>query len=187
MSFSNPFFIISLVVLLSVIVIGTIVMLILRKKKVSEKARSLTSITIVFAALLLCGLLVYTITMNMMYDLLAQKRYTEFPFDSPDKAKQLVIKEYSSSKETGFDIYYQDEKIGEVSTLHYLPFGENEYQVDWQGEDVIITYTYENNEDNYTCKSCRVSLKNASVSESSVVEKNLAKLKEESAAGEKQQ
>ena len=187
MSFSNPFFIIATIVLLSVIVVGLVTVLIMKKKKASERVRSVTWVVIVFAALLESGLLVYTITMNMMYDLLAQKRYTEFPFDSPDKAKQLVIKEYSSSKETGFDIYYQDEKIGEVSTLHYLPFGENEYQVDWQGEDVIITYTYENNEDNYTCKSCRVSLKNASVSESSVVEKNLAKLKEESAAGEKQQ
>lgn len=180
MSFSNPFFIIATIVLLTIIAVGLVVILIMKKKKVSETKRSVTSVIVVFAALLLSGLLVYTITMNMMYDLLQRKLYTDFTFDSPDKSQQLLIKEYSSSDETGFEVYDGEKKLGAVSTSHYLPFEQKEYEVDWAEDHVILYFTYENTDDRYICKSCRVNLKEGTVSESAVAQKDLSKLKAES-------
>ncbi len=182
MSFSNPFFITALIVLLVLIVVGVIVILVMKKKNASEKARSIAGVSVVFAGLLLSGLLVYMITMNMMYDLVAQKRYTEFTFHNPDKSRQLVIQEYSSANETGFDVYFNDKKLGEVTTDHYLPFSKDEIQVDWEDDEVVIYYTYQSDDDSYLCKSCRVDLKNGTVSRSVTAEKNLSKSDEDSSA-----
>lgn len=166
MGFSNTFTIVVLSVMLALIIIGIIIILIMKKIKASDKVRAITSVAVVFVALLLAGYLVYDVSMGMMYNLVNSKSYKEYTIENDDKTLSVIVKEYNSVSATGFEIYTGNELLGDVATDMYLPFINNEYKPEWEDNSVKIYYTFKRTDDEYICKYCIVNLKNKSVSDS---------------------
>lgn len=185
MTFNNPFFITAGIILSALILIGIIVIIIMKVKKAPENARAIAGVSTVFVGLLFAGMLVYVVSTSMMYDLVNKKTYKSFELSDGNSTKTIIIKEYSSADETGFEIYAdKDTVIGEVKTDSFLPFSDEEYQLDWKDDTVTIYFTYKNGEDGYVCKCVKADLSSKTVSESSDSDKDLSKKAGQSSAEE---
>ena len=163
------------IVLLALVVIGIIVLLIMKKTKVSERVLTAASLLVTFIGLLFAGVLVYIVTINMMMNLMETKQYTLFEFENKDKSAKVKIKEYRSYESTGFEIYIDDsdEMISDISTDIYLPFSADETLLEWNGDSVVIYYTFKNTDDAYESKCITVDTSKKTVSDSKKSDINL--------------
>ncbi len=182
MGISKSFTLIFSIVMLSLIVIGIIIILIMKKVKAPEKVRTITSISVAFVGLIFAGYLVYDVSMGMMYNLAETKSYREYTVENDAKTQSLIIKEYNSINATGFEIYADNEKLGDVSTDKYLPFGNGEYKLEWKDDSAKLYYTFKRLDNEYICKYCTVDLKSKSVSESADSELVLLPTSEQSSS-----
>lgn len=156
--------------------IGIITALIMKKVKVTENTMTVTILITCFFALIAAGISVFLVSVNMMKDYINIRQYTEYTLSDKEHPSSILIKEYASHESTGFEIYFNQmpEKIlADISTDKYLPFRLGEYDTEWQGDAVTITYTYHRTEDSYQAKSVTVSLKDGTVSESKNSDKDL--------------
>lgn len=184
MSLTDPFVLIVSCIFLSLIVVGIITILIMKKAKAPENVRSVTSVVVVFFGLIFAGFLVYVVTISMTGDVMSMKNYKEYTLESPDTSQKLIIKEYNSFKKTGFEIYADGNKemLAEIETKLYLPFAKEEYKTEWDADSVNIYYTYQNNDDAYICKCCKLDLKNNKLISDEKADIDLSKKDESSVA-----
>lgn len=171
----TEFFNIAAIILGALTAIGLVTALIVRKSKVKDKIKSIVYVAASFLGVLFAGVLVYLVSLNMMANLMEIKQYSDFTVESEDKTLSLFIKEYGSSKGTGFEIYTEEngEMIADVPTDKCLPFSSNEYIAEWGDEDVEIYFTYKNTEDEYDCRYVTVDLKKNTVSDSKKADRDL--------------
>ena len=171
----NQFMMILLIIFGSLVGVGIIVSLILKKLKAHENAVTVSILATSFFGLLAAGVLVYLVSLNMMKDYMGIKRYNTYHFENDDKSVTLTVREYSDSKGSGFELYLDEDKdaLADIKTDSYLPFGTGEVQLSWQPDSVTIDYTYQRRDDSYECRSCTLSLKDGKVSKSVTVNKKL--------------
>lgn len=182
MSFTDPFVLTVSCICLSLIAIGIIVMLIMKKFNAPENVRAFTSVAVVFVGLLFAGFLVYVVTISMTSDVMNIRNYKEYKLESSDSSHKLLVKEYNSLKKTGFEIYADGSKemLADIETELYLPFAKDEYKTEWDADSVSIYYTYKNSEDGYICKCCRLDLKNNKLISDEKADIDLSKKDEQS-------
>lgn len=183
MSLSDPFVIIVSCVFLSLIAVGIITILVMKKVNAPENVRSVTSVIVVFCGLIFAGFLVYVVTISMTSDVMNIRNYKEYTLESPDSSHKLLVKEYNSFKKTGFEIYAYGSKdmLADIETELYLPFAKEEYKTEWDADTVSIYYTYQNSDDGYICKCCKLDLKNNKLISDEKSELDLSKKEEQSA------
>lgn len=183
MTFNNPFFLTALIVLGTLIIAGIITIIIMKIKKAPENARAIAGVSTVFAALILSGMLVYLVSTSMMYDLMNKKTYKPFELSNSDKTKSITIKEFSSANSTGFEVYNdKDVLLGEITTESFLPFTDEEYELDWKDNEVTIYFTFKKDDDTYICRYCKADLDKGTLSDAADADKDLSKKKDESSA-----
>ena len=149
---------IALIVLSVLIVVGIITTLIMKKCKAHENAVTISILATSFCGLLAAGALVFLVTFNMMKDYMEIKRYKEYVIENEDKTVSLTVKEYANDKVTGFELYLNgDEKmLADVNTDMFIPFGNEEYKVEWKDDSAVIYYTFHNGDDGYKARYCVV-------------------------------
>ena len=166
-----------LIIFGSLVGVGILVTLIMKKCKAPENAMTVSILITCFFALIAAGISVFLVSVNMMQDYVSIRRYTDYTLTNEDNTQSLLIKEYSSHEKTGFEIYKADapdKMLGELPTDSYLPFMTGEYTLTWQEDTVVITYTFRHTEDSYQAKQVTVSLKDGTVGESRDTDQNLS-------------
>lgn len=155
---NNQTITIALIILSALIVVGIITTLILKKCKVHENAVTISILATSFCGLLAAGALVFLVTFNMMKDYMEIKRYKEYVIGNDSKTVSLKVKEYANDKATGFELYLNDDEkmIADVTTDTYIPFANNEYELEWKDDSAVIYYTFHNGDDGYKSKYCIV-------------------------------
>lgn len=174
MNFSDPLFLIISVIFLSLILIGIITLLVMKKINVKESVRSFTSVGVTFLGLIYAGILVYVVSMSMMSNVMSSRQYKEYKLADDDNSRIIIVKEYNSLDGTGFELYMDDSSLGEIKTDNYLPFKNGEYQTEWKNDILTLYYTYKNLDGKYEAKLCRIDLKAKTVSESETTDVRLS-------------
>lgn len=173
---NNSFMYVSLAVLAVLIVIGLIAIIIMKKAKASENVVSVTIISTLFCGLLVSGILVYLVSLGMMKDYIAIKRYADPRyFFNEDPEQMITVKEYSSSECTGFEVYLKNDKemAADIETDAYLPFSAREYKIEWDNNTAKVHFTYTNDGDDYKSKYIIIDVEAGTVSESMDSDKDL--------------
>ena len=147
---------IALIVLCGLMAVGVVTTIIMKKCKAHENAVTISILATSFCGLLAAGALVFLVTFNMMKDYMEIKRYKSFELANDDKSVVMKIVEYANDKETGFEIYLNDdgEKLADISTEGYMPFTMDEFELEWKDSAVTIYYSSKNDEEGYRAKSC---------------------------------
>ncbi len=153
---NNTFILVALVVVVSLMIFGLLLIPVLKKFKASDTAFNITVLSTCFCGLLAAGALVYLVSVNMMKEYVEIKRYHTYTLSNSDGSRELTVKEYSDDKSSGFELYLDEgeEKLADVRTDHYLPFGTGEYKIEWGSNELKIYYTFRSSEDQYLCRSC---------------------------------
>ena len=159
----------ALAVLVVMIAVGIIALLIMKKVKAHENVITITILATLFCGLLASGALVYIVSLGMMKDYIAIKRYADpvYIFNE-DSSRMIIVKEYSNSDCSGFEVMLKNSNkvVADIETDAYLPFSAKEYKTEWKDEKATIYFTFENSGDAYKSKYIVIDTNTGSVSES---------------------
>ncbi len=164
---NDSFMYVALGVLSVLIVIGLITVLIMKKAKVNGNVVAVTGLLTAFFGLLAAGALVFVVSIGMMKDYVAVKRYARPVYMTDLKDRFIFAKEYANDKSSGFEIYIKGsgDMIADIETDGYFPFTEKEYKAEWKDAVVTVYFTYKNDDDGYQSKYIVVDTDKATVSE----------------------
>lgn len=156
---NNTIILIVLVVVVSLMVFGLLLLPVLKKFKAGDTAVNVTVLATCFCGLLAAGALVYLVSVNMMKEYVEIKRYHSYTLSNGDGSREIIVKEYTDDKTSGFELYLDEkgEKLADVRTDNTLPFSSGEYKAEWGSDSVKIIYVFRSLDDQYVCKSCTLS------------------------------
>lgn len=179
---NDSFMYVALAVLSVLIVIGIITVIIMKKTKVNGDVVAVTGLITTFFGLLAAGALVFIVSIGMMKDYVAIRRYAEPVYVTDLKDRFFYAKEYANDKSSGFEVYIKGsgDKIGDVETDGYFPFTQKEYRAEWDGAVVTVYFTYKNDDEGYQSKYVVIDTDKATVSDSMDSDEDLRKEKESS-------